>query len=81
MTNQLSSLLLHFQVRPCPLDVSSPDQVSSLHSSNPLRYLTCCSGAQIVFHSFLQPVLGRFFNNGSTSANLRAQAEAAAKSQ
>jgi receptor expression-enhancing protein 5/6 len=39
------------------------------------------NGAQIVFHSFLQPVLGRFFNNGSTSANLRAQAEAAAKSQ
>ncbi|KAI9924423.1 hypothetical protein ASPWEDRAFT_100629 [Aspergillus wentii DTO 134E9] len=39
------------------------------------------SGAQVVFHSFLQPVLGRFFANGSTSANLRAQADAATKSQ
>ncbi|KAF9890932.1 ER membrane protein DP1/Yop1 [Aspergillus nanangensis] len=39
------------------------------------------NGAQIVFHSFLQPVLGRFFAGGSTSANLRAQADAATKSQ
>ncbi|KAG2412728.1 hypothetical protein HFD88_010285 [Aspergillus terreus] len=39
------------------------------------------NGAQIVFHSFLQPVLGRFFASGSTSANLRAQADAATKSQ
>ncbi|BCS03961.1 putative membrane biogenesis protein (Yop1) [Aspergillus luchuensis] len=39
------------------------------------------NGAQIVFHSFIQPVLGRFFQGGSTSANLRAQAEAAAKDQ
>ncbi|OOF92207.1 hypothetical protein ASPCADRAFT_210614 [Aspergillus carbonarius ITEM 5010] len=39
------------------------------------------NGAQVVFHSFIQPVLGRFFVGGSTSANLRAQAEAAAKEQ
>ncbi|OJJ68705.1 hypothetical protein ASPBRDRAFT_46895 [Aspergillus brasiliensis CBS 101740] len=39
------------------------------------------NGAQVVFHSFIQPVLGRFFQGGSTSANLRAQAEAAAKEQ
>ncbi|RAL05577.1 putative membrane biogenesis protein (Yop1) [Aspergillus ibericus CBS 121593] len=39
------------------------------------------NGAQVVFHSFIQPVLGRFFVGGSTSANLRAQAEAAAKDQ
>ncbi|RAL10056.1 putative membrane biogenesis protein (Yop1) [Aspergillus homomorphus CBS 101889] len=39
------------------------------------------NGAQIVFHSFIQPVLGRFFHDGSTSANLRAQADAATKSQ
>ncbi|PYH42053.1 putative membrane biogenesis protein (Yop1) [Aspergillus saccharolyticus JOP 1030-1] len=39
------------------------------------------NGAQIVFHSFIQPVLGRFFQGGSTSANLRAQADAATKSQ
>ncbi|KAI2964791.1 hypothetical protein CBS147323_6202 [Aspergillus niger] len=39
------------------------------------------NGAQVVFHSFIQPVLGRFFQGGSTSANLRAQAEAAAKDQ
>ena len=81
MTDQLSSLLLHLQVRPCPLDVSSPDQVSCCTPGIYRDGLTCFSGAQIVFHSFLQPVLGRFFNNGSTSANLRAQAEAAAKSQ
>ncbi|PYI29421.1 hypothetical protein BP00DRAFT_348656 [Aspergillus indologenus CBS 114.80] len=39
------------------------------------------NGAQIVFHSFIQPVLGRFFQGGSTSANLRAQADAATKAQ
>ncbi|PYH89536.1 hypothetical protein BO71DRAFT_402992 [Aspergillus ellipticus CBS 707.79] len=39
------------------------------------------NGAQIVFHSFIQPVLGRFFQGGSTSANLRAQADAATKDQ
>ncbi|OJJ48847.1 hypothetical protein ASPZODRAFT_13584 [Penicilliopsis zonata CBS 506.65] len=37
------------------------------------------NGAQVVFHSFLQPLLGRFFASGSTSANLRAQADAATK--
>ncbi|KAJ5443249.1 hypothetical protein N7445_004362 [Penicillium cf. griseofulvum] len=37
------------------------------------------SGAQVVFHSFLQPVLGRFFSISGTSSNLRAQAEAASK--
>lgn len=37
------------------------------------------SGAQIVFHSFLQPVAGRFFSNSGPSSNLRAQAEAASK--
>ncbi|KAH8434643.1 ER membrane protein DP1/Yop1 [Aspergillus melleus] len=39
------------------------------------------NGAQVVFHSFLQPVLGRFFNAGNTSANLRAQAADATKTQ
>jgi receptor expression-enhancing protein 5/6 len=39
------------------------------------------NGAQIVFHSFLQPLFARFFSSGSTSSNLKAQAEAAAKSQ
>ncbi|KAL5342965.1 protein yop1 [Aspergillus crustosus] len=39
------------------------------------------SGAQIVFNSLIQPVVGRYFTNGSTSANLRAQADAATKSQ
>ncbi|PLB51854.1 hypothetical protein P170DRAFT_351693 [Aspergillus steynii IBT 23096] len=39
------------------------------------------NGAQVVFHSFLQPVLGRFFNGASTSANLRAQAADATKSE
>ncbi|KAJ9196378.1 hypothetical protein DTO166G4_369 [Paecilomyces variotii] len=39
------------------------------------------NGAQIVFHSFLQPLLGRFFQGGSTSSNLRSQADAAAKDQ
>ena len=35
----------------------------------------------MVFHSFLQPLVGRFFSNSGTSSNLRAQAEAASKSQ
>jgi receptor expression-enhancing protein 5/6 len=43
--------------------------------------LTRSSGAQLVFHSFIQPVFARFFASGSTSANLKAQAEAASKSQ
>lgn len=34
-------------------------------------------GAQIVFHSLLQPVFARYFEGGSTSANLRSQAESA----
>ncbi|KAJ5833361.1 hypothetical protein N7474_001672 [Penicillium riverlandense] len=38
------------------------------------------NGAQIIFHSFLQPVLGRFFSSTGTSANLRAAADAANKS-
>ncbi|KAJ5851743.1 uncharacterized protein N7529_011128 [Penicillium soppii] len=37
------------------------------------------NGAQVVFHSFLQPVVGRFFSTSGTSSNLRAQAEAASK--
>ncbi|KAJ5647460.1 Protein yop1 [Penicillium lividum] len=37
------------------------------------------NGAQVVFHSVLQPLVGRFFTSNGTSANLRAQAEAAAK--
>ncbi|KAJ5104964.1 hypothetical protein NUU61_002311 [Penicillium alfredii] len=37
------------------------------------------NGAQIVFTSFLQPLVGRFFSSTGTSANLRAQAEAASK--
>ncbi|KXJ93283.1 TB2/DP1, HVA22 family-domain-containing protein [Microdochium bolleyi] len=35
------------------------------------------SGAQIIFRSFLQPALGRYFSEaGSTAANLRAKADA-----
>ncbi|KAL1972092.1 hypothetical protein VTN31DRAFT_7311 [Thermomyces dupontii] len=37
------------------------------------------NGAQIVFHSFIHPIFSRFFPAGSTSANLRAQADAATK--
>ncbi|KAL6232155.1 protein yop1 [Aspergillus navahoensis] len=39
------------------------------------------NGAQVVFKSLLQPLVGRYFTGGSTSANLRAQADAATKSQ
>jgi len=35
------------------------------------------NGAQVVFRSFLQPVFSRYFTSGSTSANLRTQAEKA----
>jgi receptor expression-enhancing protein 5/6 len=42
--------------------------------------LTPCSGAQIVFRSFLQPVFSRYFSeSGSTAANLRAKADSAGK--
>ncbi|EEA24480.1 ER membrane protein DP1/Yop1 [Talaromyces marneffei ATCC 18224] len=39
------------------------------------------NGAQVVFHSFIHPLFARFFSSGSTSSNLKAQAEAASKSQ
>ncbi|GAB7343606.1 hypothetical protein MBLNU457_1606t1 [Dothideomycetes sp. NU457] len=39
-------------------------------------------GAKIVFNSLIAPLFGRFFNHGgSTSSNLRSQAESATKSQ
>ncbi|MCJ1481835.1 ER membrane protein DP1/Yop1 [Schaereria dolodes] len=36
-------------------------------------------GAQIVFRSFLQPIFARYFEGGSTSSNLRSQADQASK--
>jgi receptor expression-enhancing protein 5/6 len=40
------------------------------------------NGAQVVFRSFIQPVFSRFFSqSGSTSADLRAKADSATKSQ
>jgi hypothetical protein len=74
------SLLLHLQVRPDHVDGSSPDQVC-YYLMTELRPVVDFfrSGAQVVFHSFLQPVVGRFFSSNGTSSNLRAQAEAASK--
>ncbi|ODH51592.1 hypothetical protein GX48_02261 [Paracoccidioides brasiliensis] len=37
------------------------------------------SGAQLVFHSFIQPVFSRYFLSGSTASNLRSQADQATK--
>ncbi|KAI1772831.1 TB2/DP1, HVA22 family-domain-containing protein [Hypoxylon cercidicola] len=40
------------------------------------------SGAQLIFRSFLQPMLGRYFSeSGSTAANLRAKADSFGKDQ
>ncbi|KAL7625669.1 ER membrane protein DP1/Yop1 [Parahypoxylon ruwenzoriense] len=40
------------------------------------------SGAQLIFRSFLQPMLGRYFTeSGSTAANLRAKADSFGKDQ
>ncbi|KAF3056387.1 Protein yop-1 [Daldinia childiae] len=40
------------------------------------------SGAQLIFRSFLQPMLGRHFSeSGSTAANLRAKADSFGKDQ
>ncbi|KAI1908997.1 ER membrane protein DP1/Yop1 [Ophidiomyces ophidiicola] len=36
-------------------------------------------GAQIVFNSLIQPAFSRYFQSGSTSANLRSQADQATK--
>ncbi|KAI1197256.1 TB2/DP1, HVA22 family-domain-containing protein [Nemania serpens] len=42
--------------------------------------LPAFSGAQLIFRSFLQPMLGRYFSeSGSTAANLRAKADTAGK--
>lgn len=44
--------------------------------------LPAFSGAQLVFRSFLQPALGRYFSeSGSTAANLRAKADSIGKDQ
>lgn len=64
------------------MDVSAAVQVSPFEkkkkkASN--HELMSTSGAQIVFHSFIHPIFSRFFPAGSTSANLRAQADAATK--
>ncbi|KAI0471889.1 TB2/DP1, HVA22 family-domain-containing protein [Xylariaceae sp. FL0804] len=40
------------------------------------------NGAQLLFRSFLQPMLGRYFSeSGSTAANLRAKADSVGKDQ
>jgi len=40
------------------------------------------SGAQLIFRSFMQPMLGRYFSeSGSTAANLRAKADSVGKEQ
>ncbi|KAF2966721.1 hypothetical protein GQX73_g6825 [Xylaria multiplex] len=40
------------------------------------------SGAQLIFRSFMQPMLGRYFSeSGSTAANLRAKADSVGKDQ
>ncbi|KAF2158096.1 putative membrane biogenesis protein [Myriangium duriaei CBS 260.36] len=38
-------------------------------------------GAKVVFNSFLSPLFARFFQHGSTSANLQSQAAEATKTQ
>merc|ERR1712232_902192 len=38
------------------------------------------AGAQVVFRSLMQPLFARFFEGGSTSANLRSQADKAQNS-
>ncbi|KAI1422202.1 TB2/DP1, HVA22 family-domain-containing protein [Xylaria sp. FL1777] len=44
--------------------------------------LPAFSGAQLIFRSFMQPMLGRYFpESGSTAANLRAKADSAGKDQ
>ncbi|KAK7754883.1 ER membrane protein DP1/Yop1 [Diatrype stigma] len=44
--------------------------------------LPAFSGAQLIFRSFLQPALGRYFSeSGSTAANLRAKADSVSKDQ
>ncbi|KAI1376483.1 TB2/DP1, HVA22 family-domain-containing protein [Hypoxylon crocopeplum] len=40
------------------------------------------NGAQLIFRSFMQPMLGRYFSeSGSTAANLRAKADSFGKEQ
>jgi hypothetical protein len=77
----LVSLLLHLQVCPHSVDGSSPDLVSIQRQNTMIHMLITCSGAQIVFRSFIQPVFSRYFSeSGSTAADLRAKVESAGKS-
>ena len=69
------SILLHLQVHRDLVDGSSSDQVSDVEII--LAVLAAninLSGAQVVFHSFIQPVFARYFTSPSASQNLRAQA-------
>ncbi|GAW16916.1 hypothetical protein EKO27_g6846 [Xylaria grammica] len=44
--------------------------------------LPAFGGAQLIFRSFMQPMLGRYFSeSGSTAANLRAKADSLGKDQ
>jgi receptor expression-enhancing protein 5/6 len=44
--------------------------------------LPAFNGAQLIFKSFVQPILGRYFSeSGSTAANLRAKADSLGKDQ
>ncbi|KAI2608650.1 TB2/DP1, HVA22 family-domain-containing protein [Hypoxylon fragiforme] len=47
-----------------------------------LLWLSLPIGAQLIFRSFMQPMLGRYFSeSGSTAANLRAKADSFSKDQ
>jgi hypothetical protein len=73
------SILLYLQVRPRHLDGSSPDCVSYKQNSDTMgaNFNKYCSGAQIVFRSFMEPVFAKYFKGSpgvSTSSNLKATA-------
>lgn len=75
----LVPILLHLQVHSCPLARPPSYWVSyRLLSSASTIADNICSGAQIVFRSFIQPVFARYFSGaGASAANLRAKVDSA----
>ncbi|KAF6827438.1 membrane biogenesis protein yop1 [Colletotrichum plurivorum] len=73
----LVPLLLHLQVCFPAVAVSAPLPVCPSRSAILSMPLTQDSGAEIIFNSFLAPMLAKYFTSASTASGLRAQANKA----
>ena len=75
----LVPILLHLQIHPYPLARPPSYWVSLVIPPSDYSITNSfCSGAQIVFRSFIQPIFARYFSGaGASAANLRAKVDSA----